>query len=262
MENQIQTVIKISKKILIKVGSNVLNDQKNLSVKKIEELAKLSSDLININKELIIVSSGAILTGRKSVNFINEDHIKYSQALSAIGQIGLINNYYKEFEKRNILIAQILLSLNDLSEKKLVKNVKDTLNVLLNKDVVPIINENDTTATDEISFGDNDILASKIATLFNFDLVIFLSDIDGIYDDEHKLIKTIKPSSLTHIEKNIDLNKKLNDKNVGSGGIKSKIKAMKEISKNKKSKVFILNGKKKLSLDSLYKESKFTLLQS
>ena len=222
--------LKNSKAIVIKIGSSLLVDNK----KKIRKtwLSSFAKDLRKLkskNKRIIIVSSGAIALGCKKMNF-NKKNLKLdkSQAIASIGQIELMNLFSQTFSKYNLNISQILLTLDDTEERKRSINAKRTLENLFKLDYIPIVNENDTTATSEIKYGDNDRLASRVAQITNSDTLILLSDVDGLFTKNPKKFKDAKL-----IKKVNDLNKDINNINIrgtteyGSGGMNTKIEAAK-----------------------------------
>ena len=218
------------KKIVIKIGSSTLID-KNGKPRKIwlQEFSKDIKDLINKKKQVVIVSSGAIAMGCQHLK-IKKNGLKVdkSQAISSVGQIELMNFYKKTFDKKNIIISQILLTLDDTEQRRRSINARRTIDNLLTMGIVPIVNENDTTATTEIKYGDNDRLAARVSQIISADCLILLSDVDGLYTDnpkknkETKLIKTVK-----EINENIKKYATKNENLYGSGGMKTKIEAAK-----------------------------------
>jgi glutamate 5-kinase len=165
---------------------------------RIEKLVRVIVDVHNTGKHVILVSSGAIATGAAKMGLDKKpsDKIK-KQALAAIGQAELINIYNRFFEEYNKTVAQILLTKDGVENPKRRKNAMNTINELLNMGIIPIINENDTVSTDEIEFGDNDKLSAMVSSLIDADLLILLSDIDGLFtgnpkqDDSAKLISKV-----------------------------------------------------------------------
>ena len=219
-----------SKKIVIKVGSSILIDKKGKPKKTwLKGFVKDISFLINKKKQVVIVSSGAIAMGCEYLKIKKKVlKIDKSQAVASIGQIELMDFYKKTFEKSGIKISQILLTLDDTEQRRRSINAKRTIDNLLAMGIVPIVNENDTTATTEIKYGDNDRLASRVAQIISADCLVLLSDVDGLYTDNPKKNKKIK---LIKTVKEIDANiKKYASKaeNIyGSGGMKTKIEAAK-----------------------------------
>ena len=222
--------LKNSKIIIIKIGSSLLVD-KNKKVRKkwLSSFAKDIQKLKNENKKVIIVSSGAIALGCIKMKY-NKKNLKLdkSQAVASIGQIELMNLFSNTFSKYKLNISQILLTLEDTEKRRRSLNAKRTFENLFNLDFIPIVNENDTIATSEIKYGDNDRLASRVAQISNADTLILLSDVDGLYSKNPKLykdarrIKTVKNIN----EDLIDINfKGINE--LGSGGMNTKIEAAK-----------------------------------
>ena len=170
-------------RVVIKVGTSTLTHQNgNINIRRIENLCKVISDLKNAGLEIIFVSSGAIAmgVGKLGLNKKPQD-IPSKQACAAIGQCELMYTYDKLFQEYNHTVAQMLMTGADFENEERHANFDNTLNRLLEFGVLPIINENDTIATSEIKVGDNDTLSAIIATSANADLLILLSDIDGLY---------------------------------------------------------------------------------
>ena len=219
-----------SKKIVIKIGSSILIDKKGKPKRTwLKEFVQDIKFLIKKKKQVVIVSSGAIALGCKYLGIQKKGlKIDKSQAVASIGQIELMGFYKKVFEKSKIKISQILLTLDDTEQRRRSINAKRTIDNLLAMGIIPIVNENDTTATTEIKYGDNDRLASRVSQIISADCLILLSDVDGLYTDNPKKNRKIK---LIKIVKEIDENiKKYANKteNVyGSGGMKTKIEAAK-----------------------------------
>ena len=218
------------KKIVIKIGSSILVDRKG-KPKKIwlEEFAKDICLLLKKRKQLVIVSSGAIAMGCEFLK-IQKNGLKVdkSQAVASIGQIELMNFYKKTFDKSKIKISQILLTIDDTEQRRRSINARRTIDNLLTMGIVPIVNENDTTATTEIKYGDNDRLAARVSQIIGADCLILLSDVDGLYTDnpkknkETKLIKKVET-----IDENIKKYATKAENVYGSGGMKTKIEAAK-----------------------------------
>ena len=176
------------KKIVIKVGSSILIDETGKPKKKwLQELSKDIKDLIKKKKQIVIVSSGAIAMGCQHLK-IKKSGLKVdkSQAVASIGQIELMNFYKKTFDKSKIKISQILLTLDDTEQRRRSINARRTIDNLLTMGIIPIVNENDTTATTEIKYGDNDRLAARVSQIIGADCLILLSDVDCLYTDNPK----------------------------------------------------------------------------
>ena len=222
--------LKNSKIIVIKIGSSLLVDNKKKIRKK--WLSSFANDLKKLkskNKKIIIVSSGAIALGCKKMN-IEKKNLKLdkSQAIASVGQIELMNLFSTTFSKFKLNISQILLTLDDTEERRRSINAKRTFENLFDLDYIPIVNENDTIATSEIKYGDNDRLASRVAQITNADTLILLSDVDGLFTKNPKIFKDAKL-----IKKVNDLDKDIKNINIkgitefGKGGMITKIEAAK-----------------------------------
>ncbi len=248
-------LIKNSKKIVIKLGSSTVVDNKGQFKKK--WVRSLIKDIKKFRKksDLVIVSSGAIALGQNYLK-IKKKRIKLemSQAIAAVGQIHLAGEFQKLFDKHKIKTGQILISPDDTEQRRRALNVRRTFDNLFKLKAVPIVNENDTTATTEIKYGDNDRLAARVAQIIGADTLIILSDVDGLYDKSKnkKIIKTV-----SKIDSNIDIliNNKKNS--YGSGGISTKLDAAK-ICINAGCHMFIANGKKNNPINNMVKNKIYT----
>ena len=222
--------LKNSKIIVIKIGSSLLVDEKKKIRKKwLTSFAKDIKKLKSKNKKIIIVSSGAIALGCKKMNY-NKANLKLdkSQAIASIGQIELMNLFSETFSKFKLNISQILLTLDDTEERRRSINAKRTFENLFQLNYIPVVNENDTIATSEIKYGDNDRLASRVAQITNADTLILLSDVDGLFTKNPKIFKDAKLiKRVNNLIKDIkDINiKGINE--FGSGGMNTKIEAAK-----------------------------------
>jgi len=171
-----------TKRAVVKVGSNVLTEDHGLNLNAIRSISRQICRLIDGGTEVILVSSGAMASGIRKVGLDRRpDEIPKRQAIAAVGQAGLIMAYEKAFARYHKKVAQILLTGDDLNNRKRYLNARNTLRMLLSWQVVPIINENDTVMTEEIQFGDNDNLAAMITLLMDADILVNLTDIDGLY---------------------------------------------------------------------------------
>ena len=222
--------LKNSKIIIIKIGSSLLVDKsKRVRKKWLSSFAKDIQKLKIENKKVIIVSSGSIALGCIKMKY-NKKNLKLdkSQAVASIGQIELMNLFSNTFSKYKLNISQILLTLEDTEERRRSLNAKRTFENLFDLDFIPIVNENDTIATSEIKYGDNDRLASRVAQITNADTLILLSDVDGLYSKNPKLYKDAK--LIKKIENFNENLKNINFKGInefGSGGMNTKIEAAK-----------------------------------
>ncbi len=241
-------------RVVVKVGSGALTLDHGLNLDVIKSITKQICMLIENGMEVFLVSSGAMASGIKRIGLVKRpDDILQRQAAAAVGQAGLMIEYEKAFSMFNKKVAQILLTGEDLSNPERAHNARNTLNMLLSWKVVPIINENDTVAVDEIKFGDNDNLAAIIAMLMNADILINLTDIDGLFtkdprtNSDAELIPVI-----TKIDKKI---KKMAGEipgALGTGGMLSKINAAEKITKARIPMV-IANGKEPDILTGLFR---------
>ncbi len=230
------------KRILLKIGSNTLTKETdNISRGKIEDLANQIAKLQD-TCEFIIVSSGAIAVAKQFVKLESQrKELFVKQALASIGQPHLIRIYQEIFREYGLLTSQCLLSYSDFKKEQSKTNIVNTINVLVNNNYIPIINENDTVATDEIKFGDNDKLGALTASLLEVDLFIIATNTNGIYTKES--IESGKPETITIVE-DFDalINQVVNSKSShGSGGMQSKIEAA-AVAKKANVETWIVNG--------------------
>lgn len=255
-------VMKNSRKIVIKIGSNTLsNEDGTINHNFIEELCKQLSFFIKEGKQIAIVSSGARIAGiNRTGKWSRKEDLNYKQALCAIGQVELMSAYNSHFSKHGIYIGQLLLTREDFFNEMRTLNIRNTLFTLVDEGIIPIINENDTVCVEEIKIGDNDTLAAYSASLWNADLLILLSDIDGIYDKNPKEYEDAK--LLEEVE---DIDKLLKEIEIGSsnsfgtGGIATKIEAARIVN-TYGIPMILANGKKEKTLLKIYNdETKATI---
>lgn len=221
--------LKNKKRIVVKIGSSSLTHEitGNLNLQKLEKLVRTLCDIRNQGMEVVLVSSGAIAVGRKSLGLIERPKsISLKQACAAIGQANLMMIYQKLFSEYNQLSAQVLMTkvtmVNELSRY----NARNTFDELLRLDVIPIVNENDTVSTYEIEFGDNDRLSALVASLIGADLLILLSDIDGLFtDDPNRNPKAEFIDVVPEITPELLNMGKGTASSVGTGGMSAKIEA-------------------------------------
>jgi glutamate 5-kinase len=222
---------KQAKRVVIKVGSNVLTRDHGLNVKFIRAITREICKLIDENREVILVSSGAMASGIRKVGLPKRpEELPKRQAVAAVGQAGLIFEYEKAFDRYEKKVAQLLLTSEDLSNRKRYLNARNTIYTLLSWQVIPIINENDTVSITEIKFGDNDNLAAMITLLMDADLLVNLTDIEGLYTKDPR---SFADAELIRVISRID---KATEKCatdmpgvLGTGGMLSKIKAAKKV---------------------------------
>ena len=250
-----KTLFSKARRIVIKVGSAVLtSSEQGLDQERIERLASDISAIMAQGREVILVSSGAIAAGLAKLGLKKTKDMPLSlkQAAAAIGQSGLMWMYEKTFSPHEKKVAQVLLTREDLSNRTRFLNARNTLQTLLDHGVIPIINENDTVSVDEIKFGDNDNLSSMVVHLADADLLVILSDIDGLYTADPK----IDPSAelIPLVEKiTAEVERVAGDAHtsVGTGGMRSKIMTAKKVGAYGAPMV-IVNGKKNGVLQALF----------
>lgn len=231
MSQERKKILEKSKRILIKIGSGVLTGTDGLDLDIIENLVNEIAALSKDGYQCVLVSSGAIASGMHRMGFKKRlQSLPQKQAAAAVGQGRLMRVYSSSFGRHDLVVAQILLTLSDLSNRQRFLNTRNTLSTLMEWGVIPIINENDTVSVDEIKFGDNDNLASMLANIMEADLVINLTNTEGLYDrnpreeGEHTLIRTV-----TEITDSIEAMASSEADPLGMGGMKSKIIAARKV---------------------------------
>lgn len=224
-------ILKDVKKVLIKIGSAVLAGDNGLDLNIIEQLVDEMVDLKKRGYHIVIVTSGAIASGKHRMGISGPlKSMPQKQAAAAIGQGRLMRVYSNAFGKHGIYVAQILLTMSDLTDRKRFLNIRNTLTTLMEWGVIPIINENDTVAVDEIKFGDNDQLAAMIANITETHLLINLTNTDGLYDRNPNRSKKAKVIPIvSEISDVIEQAATDETSDVGSGGMKSKVLAAKKV---------------------------------
>ena len=248
-EKEIRKRLKDRKRIVVKIGSSSLHHMKTgeLDLTKMERLVRELCELKNQGRDVILVSSGAIAVGKKTVNLNPKDtDIPLKQACAAIGQARLMMIYERLFAEYNHVTAQILMTLHTITEPSSRKNAMNTFSKLLELGVIPVVNENDTVATHEVedTFGDNDFLASVVTALTGADLLILLSDIDGMYTDDPHVAKDARliPIIDRLDGKYSDMAKSTTGTGIGTGGMSAKIDAAK-VATASGADMVIANGK-------------------
>jgi len=234
------------KRIVIKVGTSTLTyPSGKINFKRMSKLAEVLADLTNQGKEIILVSSGAIGVGLGKLKLASRPiTIPEKQAIAAVGQVELMHLYSKFFAEYGYMVAQILLTKDVIEHNTRKTNAKNTFSSLLSKSIIPIVNENDTVATDEIEFGDNDTLSAMVSVLIEADLLIILSDIDGFYDADPSLNKEAKLlSNIDVVNSNIEKMAGGVVSNRGTGGMITKLNAAKLVNKAH-IPLLLLNGNK------------------
>ena len=232
MNSSIRETLKDKKRIVIKIGSSSLTHPETgaLNLTKLEVLVREISDLRNMGKDVVMVSSGAIAVGRRAAGLGHRpSETKEKQACAAIGQARLMMIYQTLFSEYNQLAAQILMTKRTVMDNLSRFNALNTFQELLKLGAIPIVNENDTVSTYEMQFGDNDTLSAIVAALIDADLLLLLSDIDGLFTDDPNSNPDAK---LIHVVEKLDdhlleMGKSTSTSDVGTGGMVSKLTAAK-----------------------------------
>ena len=235
------------KRIVVKIGSSSLTHEETgaLNLTKLEILVRELSDLRNMGKDVILVSSGAIAVGTKAVGMESKpDEIARKQACAAIGQAKLMMIYQKLFSEYGQMAAQILMTKNTMVDNLSRKNALNTFQELLKLGAIPIVNENDTVSTYEMRFGDNDTLSAIVAALVGADLLILLSDIDGLFTDDPNQNPNAKFIDIVETldDHLMGMGKDSSKSSVGTGGMATKLVAAK-IATSAGTDMVIANGK-------------------
>jgi glutamate 5-kinase len=211
-------------RLVLKVGSAVLTQDGKIAHRRLDNLVEF---IVNLKEkfEVILISSGAVAAGYTKLK-LDKNIIANKQALASLGQPLLLNTYQTEFNKYDILCSQVLLEASIFKDTHRLKYAKDAIEVMLKNNIVPIINENDVTAVEELVFGDNDQLSAYVSHYFNADLLTILTDIDGYYDENPHEIKDAKLQKIvTNITtKELNADQSANSK-FATGGITTKLKA-------------------------------------
>lgn len=250
-----------SKRIVIKFGTNVLtNEEGDISLPRVYSFIEEVSKLKRSGKEIILVTSGAVGLGKKKLGLDNTDAVALKQACAAIGQSKLMSIYESAFDQYGWNVAQILLTEDDFSQRKKYLSLRTTLNKLLELDVIPIINQNDTVSTIELDeiyedlqvcFSDNDKLSALVASELDADLLVILSDIDGLFDSNPKtnpdakiipIVENLTPEIMGYGE---------SASAGGRGGMKTKLEAARVVTRSGGT-VVIVNGKTPLVIQAVF----------
>lgn len=231
MKTDRKTSFDNAKRVIVKVGSNVLTEENGLDLNVVRSISRQICRLIDRGLEVILVTSGAMAAGIRKIGLARRpDEIPKRQAVSAVGQASLIMEYENAFERYGNKVAQILLTSDDLNNRKRYLNARNTIYTLLSWKVVPIINENDTVAIESIKFGDNDNLSAMIALLMDADMLIILSDIDGLFtkdprtNPDAELIPVVNTFTRSIEKLASDIPGSL-----GTGGMLTKIRAARKV---------------------------------
>ena len=211
-------------RVVVKVGSAVLTQDGELALERMQSLVDFLGELKE-KYEVILVSSGAVAAGYTKLK-LDRTILENKQALAAIGQPTLLKKYQKKFTKYNIVVAQVLVTAANLNKSDDIQRVKNTIDILLKNSVLPIVNENDATATDELELGDNDQLSAYIAKHTQADILIILSDIDAYYDNDPREFSDAKALKIVKSIDDKELKKEVAPHNIfATGGIVTKLKA-------------------------------------
>jgi glutamate 5-kinase len=217
-----------AKWIVVKVGSSTLTRDGALRTAKITDLVRQISTLAEDGRKVVLVSSGAIAVGSHQLGWAHQGRsIRQKQAAAAVGQIGLLELYRRRFSRRDRQIAQILLTRTGLEDRERFLNARHTLRELLRLGVTPIVNENDTVATEEILFGDNDNLSATIVNLIGAELLVLLTDVDGFYPEKWESGQT-RPKIISQIDRITPAIRRAargSDSEFGRGGMATKLLA-------------------------------------
>lgn len=224
------TAQKNKQRIIIKVGSSSLtNEHGELDLQKIK---KIINEIVVLKKsmyDIILVSSGAVAAGYRKLGCVKPPKTAgEKQAAASIGQGILIESYARLFAEKGLHTGQLLITMDDFLDEKRYNNIRNTINILLNRSIIPIINENDSVSIEQMKFGDNDTLAAKVAGLMDADQLLLLSDIDGLYNQnpkEYENAKLIK--YINEISPEVEAMASGSSSNVGTGGMTTKIEAAK-----------------------------------
>ncbi|SPD75544.1 gamma-glutamate kinase [uncultured Desulfobacterium sp.] len=224
-------LLKSIRRVVIKVGSGVLTTDKGINTAIINDLAAGISDIRQKKIEVILVSSGAIASGVKKIGFSRKSRsVAEKQALAAAGQCRLMMAYEEAFGRHGSKVAQILLTRDDLNHRRRYLNARNTILTLLSWDVIPVINENDTVAVDEIKFGDNDNLSAMVTNLTESNLLVNLTNIDGLFDSDPRTNKDAKLIEVVEkVDRKISRYASAIPGSLGTGGMASKIRAAKKM---------------------------------
>jgi len=224
-----QTLFDQARRVVVKVGSAVLTTGDGLNLEIIDSLARQISFLCSTGREVILVTSGAVAAGRQRLGMVKKeagDTLKVKQALAAMGQGLLMQAYEQAFLRYHQQVAQLLLTHADLSDRGRYLNVRNTILTLFDFGVVPIINENDTVSVEELRFGDNDTLAALITNMIGADMLILLTDVDGLYTANPLHDPSARPVyTVAEIDAAVEAMAGHSNSALGTGGMRSKIRA-------------------------------------
>ncbi|MFH0810013.1 MAG: glutamate 5-kinase [Pseudomonadota bacterium] len=225
-----ESTLSLARRIVIKIGSNVLTAERGLDLRVIGRLCDEIATLKEQGREVILVSSGAIAAGMKKMDLpARPKTVPEQQACAAVGQCGLVMAYEDAFQRSGVRVAQMLLTRDDMAVRKRYLNARNALLALLHWGVVPILNENDTVAVEEIRFGDNDTLSAMICDLASADLLVILSTIDGLYDRDPADPLARLVSLVESVSRKVERYASPSKSELGLGGMTSKLQAAKRV---------------------------------
>ena len=222
-----QTVVKRARRVVVKIGSSLLSAEEGLDLRRIRTLVQEMAELATNGREFILVTSGAVAAGRARLGLRERPKtIPQKQAAAAVGQIDLMAAYKECFEARGRHVAQILLTREDLSNRRRYLNAKHAIAALLEARVLPIVNENDSVAVDEIKLGDNDNLSAAVAALVEADLLVILSDVDGLYTADPRQQPNAEPVPVVEAsDPQAERYAAASSGRLGTGGMATKLEA-------------------------------------
>ncbi|HEX2930551.1 MAG TPA: glutamate 5-kinase [Candidatus Binatia bacterium] len=220
-------ILRRARRVVVKIGSQILSSSQGIEEGRLKDLTREIAELHDQKKEIVVVSSGAVAAGMTRLGRKDKPKtIPEKQALAAVGQIKLMALYERHFSKFDKSVAQVLLTHEDLANRQRYINAKHTFQMLLASSIIPIVNENDTVAVEEMKFGDNDHLSALVATLLEADLLVILSDVEGVYDKDPRAFKDAGLIPL--ITETKGLSQTITGQSlssVGTGGIATKLDA-------------------------------------
>lgn len=220
-------------RVVVKIGSAVLTRADGLDMRRVQHLVDDMASLIKTGREIVVVSSGAIASGFTKIGLSERPQtIQAKQACAAVGQPSLMLAYEKSFARHGLKVAQVLLTADDLAHRQRYLNARNTLTTLLAWGIVPIVNENDTVAVEEIKFGDNDTLAGMIVSLAEADVLIALTDIDGLYDrDPRRDAEARFVPMVKSVSRRVETQAGTIPGALGAGGMYTKVRAAKRVAR-------------------------------
>lgn len=233
MENRVH--LNEVKRVVVKIGSSSITHENtgHINIQKMDHFVRQISDLKNSGKEVVVVTSGAQAVGVSSLNLGEKPTLlEEKQAVAAVGQASLMMLYQKLFREYNHHVGQVLITKDVVEHEKRYDNAKNTFKALLKMNVIPIVNENDTVSTEEIEFGDNDRLSAMVAVLVDAELLILLSDIDGLYDKDPRENDDANVLNVVHqVNDDIYSMAGVSTSKVGTGGMTTKLIAAEMVNK-------------------------------